>query len=241
MKQYSGIALFLFTLGLMSALSVLYWSNVKEKLIAAGGLSTGSQPVFCSPSNIPGLALTFDLDGQTDDVTDLLSSLKNHQVKATFFVTGEWLKSHTQDVKKIAAAGHELGNHTEHHPDMTLLNEKDQTEELMSVHNEVSRLSGISMQLFRPPYGSYDNSVIQNARKNGYLTVTWNVDSQDWKDYGTNDVISAVCENENLQNGSIILFHGGARYTSDALDTIIPQLKEKGYRFSTVSQLLSEE
>ncbi|MGI6010188.1 MAG: polysaccharide deacetylase family protein [Ruminococcus sp.] len=241
MKKYSGIALFLFTLGLMSALSLLYWSNEKERLAAAGGIAAGSNPVFCAPADTPSLALTFDLDTGDDNVPALLETLKKHQTSATFFITGKWLETHTQEAERIIAEGHELGNHTQNHPDMTSLNEKDQTQELMVLHNEIYRLSGTAMRLFRPPYGSFDNSVIQNARKNGYTAVNWNIDSQDWKDYSADDIVTAVCQNENLQNGSIILFHGGTRYTSEALGTVIARLKESGYQFATVSQLINSQ
>lgn len=239
MRKHGGIALFLFTLSLMSALSVLYWSNVKERLAATGGLAAGAGPVFCSPADTPCLALTFDLDSRSDDVSGLLTALEKNQTKATFFITGNWLEAHAQDAKDMIAAGHELGNHTQSHPDMTSLNEKDQTHELWTLHEEIYRLTGTSMQLFRPPYGSYDNSVIQNARKNGYITVNWNVDSQDWKDYSVNEITDTICQNENLQNGSIILLHGGTRFTCEALDPVISRLKEDGYRFSTVSQLIN--
>lgn len=238
MKRYGGIALFFFTLLLMSVLSILQGTNAREKLAMTGSLPSGSAPVSCAPADVPCLALTFDLDPGADNVPTLLSILKEHHVKATFFVTGQWLSSHQSEAKAIADGGHELGNHTENHPDMTSLNEKDQTEELALLHSEVLQLTGVSMTLFRPPYDRWDNSVIQNASKNGYRTIGWSIDCLDWKDYSASDIVSSVCEDDSLQNGSIILLHGGARHTADALAPMITSLRENGYQFSTVSRLL---
>ena len=148
MKRYGGIALFFFTLLLMSVLSILQGTNAREKLALAGSLPSGSAPVNCAPADVPCLALTFDLDPGADNVPTLLSILKEHHVKATFFVTGQWLSSHQSEAKAIADGGHELGNHTENHPDMTSLNEKAQTEELTLLHSEVLQLTGVSMTLF---------------------------------------------------------------------------------------------
>ena len=115
------------------------------------------------------------------------------------------------------------------------------TRELMTVHNKVKELTGYEMFLFRPPYGDYNNEVVTNARKNGYYPIQWNVDSLDWKDYGAADIVKKITENKNLGNGSIILCHNGAKYTKDALDTVITTLQDKGYEFVPISQLIYKD
>lgn len=139
------------------------------------------------------------------------------------------------------AAGHDLGNHSENHKNMSQLSDEECKEEIMKVHTRVQELTGYEMFLFRPPYGDYDNHVITNAAKSGYYSIQWDVDSLDWKDYGADAIIRMVTGNEHLGNGSIILCHNGARYTAEALDTLITELKNQGYEFVPVSQLIYRE
>ena len=87
------------------------------------------------------------------------------------------------------------------------------------------------MFLFRPPYGDYDNEVITGVLSCGYYPIQWSIDSLDWKDYGVDDIITRICDNKQLTGGAIILCHNGAKYTADALDTLLTQLEEKGFQF----------
>ena len=135
----------------------------------------------------------------------------------TFFMTGGWVDSYPDDVKMILSEGHDLGNHSQNHKNMSKLSD---------------------MFLFRPPYGDYDSAVIKTAQKCGYYTIQWDVDSLDWKDYGVDSIIKTVTEHKHLGNGSIILCHNGAKYTAEALDTLITTLKDAGYTFVPLSQLI---
>ena len=108
----------------------------------------------------------------------------------------------------------------------------------MKVHNRVKELTGYEMFLFRPPYGDYDNHVITNAEDCGYYAIQWDVDSLDWKDYGTESIIQTVCNHKHLGNGSIILCHNGAKYTASALDTMLSNLEQAGYTVVPVSELI---
>lgn len=156
----------------------------------------------------------------------------------TFFMTGGWVKSYPDDVKAILAAGHDLGNHSENHKNMSQLSAAEQEQELMSVHNRVKELTGYDMFLFRPPYGDYDNSVVLTAKKCGYYPIQWDVDSLDWKDYGADSIVDKVVNHKHLGNGSIILCHNGAKYTAEALDALITGLQDKGYQIVPVSELI---
>ena len=124
-----------------------------------------------------------------EDTKQILDILKKYDVKVTFFMTGGWVEAYPEDVKAILAAGHDLGNHSENHKNMSQLSDEQIKEELMKVHTKVQELTGYEMFLFRPPYGDYDNHVITGAAKCGYLTVQWDVDSLDWKDYGVDSII----------------------------------------------------
>ena len=111
----------------------------------------------------------------------------------------------------------------------------------MKVHDRVKELTGVSMQLFRPPYGDYDNKLIKTSYSCGYFPIQWSVDSLDWKDYGVDSIISTVLQNKDLTNGSIILMHNGAKYTADALESVITGLETQGYEIVPISQLIYKE
>ena len=195
-------------------------------------------PIYCVETKEPKIALTFDAAWGNEDTQKILEILKKHDVHVTFFMTGGWVENYPDDVKAILAAGHDLGNHSENHKNMSQLSDAEKKEELMKVHDKVRTLTGYEMFLFRPPYGDYDNAVVNVAKDCGYYTIQWDVDSLDWKDYGVDSVIKTVTEHKHLGNGSIILCHNGAKYTAQALDTLITKLKEKGYTFVPVSELI---
>lgn len=198
-------------------------------------------PIYCVEVHEPKIALTFDAAWGNEDTAEILEILAKHNIKVTFFMTGGWVEAYPEDVKSILAAGHDLGNHSENHKNMSQLSDSEKKRELMEVHNKVKELTGYEMFLFRPPYGDYDNAVIKTAQTCGYFSIQWDVDSLDWKDYGVDAIIKTVCENPHLGSGSIILCHNGAKYTAQALDTMINRLKEKGYEFVPVSQLIYRE
>ena len=168
----------------------------------------------------------------------LMDILAKYNVKVTFFMTGGWVNKYPEDVKYIAEQGHDLGNHSLSHKEMSKLSVSEITQELQAVHDKVKELTGIEMDLFRPPYGDYDNEVITTAQDVGYFTVQWDVDSLDWKDYGADSIVKTVCSHKNLKNGSIILMHNGAKYTPQALEQVIQGLLAQGYEIVPISELI---
>lgn len=195
-------------------------------------------PIYCVETDKKQIALSFDAAWGNEDTAKILEILKKHDVKVTFFMTGGWVESYPDDVKAILADGHDLGNHSENHKNMSQLSDSECEEELMAVHNKVLELTGYEMFLFRPPYGDYDNHVIKKAYQCGYYPIQWDVDSLDWKDYGVDSIIRTVTEHKHLGNGSIILCHNGAKYTAEALETLITTLQGQGYEFVPISQLI---
>lgn len=198
-------------------------------------------PIYCVQTEEKKIALSFDAAWGNEDTAKILEILKQNDVHVTFFMTGGWVESYPDDVKAILAAGHDLGNHSENHKNMSQLSDEQKKEELMKVHDKVRDLTGYEMFLFRPPYGDYDNAVVKVARDCGYYTIQWDVDSLDWKDYGVDSIIKTVTEHKHLGNGSIILCHNGAKYTAQALDTLIKTLKEQGYTFVPISELIYKD
>lgn len=198
-------------------------------------------PVYCVETQEKKIAISFDAAWGNEDTEKILGILKKNNVRATFFMTGGWVESYPDDVKAILAAGHDLGNHSENHKNMSQLSDAEKKEELMKVHQKVQELTGYEMFLFRPPYGDYDNAVVNVAKDCGYFTIQWDVDSLDWKDYGVDSIIKTVTQHKHLGNGSIILCHNGAKYTAQALDTLIAALKNEGYTFVPISELIYKD
>ena len=235
MKKYSLVILALLV---VVAGSLRYLSSLAR---VTANVSGRELPIYSVETEEKKVALSFDAAWGNEDTQKILDILKKEKVHVTFFMTGGWVSEYPEDVKAIKEAGHDLGNHSENHKNMSQLSKEEQKEELMKVHEKVKELTGVEMELFRPPYGDYDDQVILTAKECGYYPIQWDVDSLDWKNYGTDSVIQTILEHKNLQNGSIILCHNGAKYTADALESVIRGLKEKGYEIVPISELIYRE
>lgn len=195
-------------------------------------------PVYRVERSDQLLSLTFDAAWGNEDIREILAILEKHQIRATFFVTGDWASAYPEEIRVITAAGHDIGNHSATHPRMTELSEESMKRELLSVQETVRELTGQQMSLFRAPYGEYNNRLLQTAAACGYQTIQWSVDSEDWREYGVEEIVEAVTKSRDLGSGAIILMHSGAKYTRDALEAVILTLEEAGYQFVPVSELI---
>lgn len=198
-------------------------------------------PIYCVDTDEKKVAISFDAAWGADDTDELLRILKENDVKTTFFMCGYWVDDFPEEVLKIAADGHDLGNHSATHPHMSQISKEEIKSELQKTHDKVFNLTGVEMDLFRPPFGEYDNKVIEAAEEMKYYTVQWDIDSLDWKEFGVENEINQVLNHKHLGNGSIVLFHNDAKYTPQALDSIIKGLKQKGYEIVPISELIHRD
>ncbi|HHV15092.1 MAG TPA: polysaccharide deacetylase family protein [Gelria sp.] len=188
------------------------------------------------------VALTFD-DGPEPKFTPMvLDVLKNHDARATFFIIGKKAESNPQILKRMAAEGHEIGNHSYRHPDFNKLKKDAQLEEINKTTSIIKRLSGQNPVLLRPPGGYLSYDLVEMTKKQNLTIAYWTYqqDSKDWRN-GTKPSTIAGHIIKNIQPGQIIILHdgcpnGGA--TARAVDMIITQLKEDGYTFVTMSELI---
>ena len=217
-------------------LAALFYEWIFPEIFITASASADEQPLRWLESDSPVLALTFDTlaDGDTTDL--ILDILEKNQVQAAFFVTGSWADTHSGDIKKIAAAGHTLGSSGENHKNMLQLTEEECRSELLTLHQKIKDWTGVDMRFFRPPYDACSPELIRTARKYGYTTVSWDCDAMDWKGCSAEAVVNAICRNSQLKNGSIIRMHLGPENTVEALETIIQNLKERGYDFVPLSE-----
>lgn len=198
-------------------------------------------PIYSVKTEEKKIAISFDAAWGAEDFPKIMEILDKHKIKTTFFMTGEWVEKHPECVKTLVEKGHDLGNHSATHPDMTTLSKEKQKEQILKVHTEVKELTGYEMELFRPPYGAYNNEVIRTCYEVGYYPIQWNVDSLDWKDLSASEIINKVCNHKALGNGSIILCHNGAKHTAEALDEMLANLKNQGYEIVPISELILRE
>lgn len=216
-------------------------TSISQYVKVSSNVNGRELPIYSVDTQEKKVALTFDAAWGNEDTQKILDILKKHDVRVTFFMTGGWVDKYPDDVKSIYKAGHDLGSHSESHKNMSQLSDEEKKQELLSVHKKVKELTGTDMNLFRAPYGDYDDAVILTAKDIGYYTIQWDVDSLDWKDYGVKSILSTVLDSQELGNGSVILCHNGAKYTADALDQLIDGLEKKGYEIVPVSQLIYKD
>ena len=198
-------------------------------------------PIYCVNTDEKKVALSFDAAWGADDTDSLLATLAKHNVKATFFLVGDWVRKYPEEVKRIAEGGHDIGNHSDKHPHMASMSKEQIKEDIMRAHNATKDVLGIDMTLFRPPFGEYNNTVMEALKECGYYVIQWDVDSLDWKEHGLQPLIDKVVNHKSLGNGSIVLMHNNAKYTKDALESIIIGLKEQGYELVPLSELIIKE
>ena len=226
--------------------------GIAALLILTAGLFTPmTQPTTASKKKLPiycvdtqgkkQVSISFDAAWGAEDTDTLLDILKKNDVKATFFLCGYWVDKYPEEVKKIYNDGHDIGNHSNTHPHGSKLSLEENKENIQACHEKIKNLLGIDANLYRPPFGEYNDTVLDAAKACGYYAIQWDVDSIDWKELGVQQEIDKVLNHKHLGNGSIILFHNDAKYTPECLDTIIKGLKEKGFEIVPISQLIHKD
>ncbi|MEI2664222.1 polysaccharide deacetylase family protein [Rossellomorea sp. LJF3] len=181
------------------------------------------------------VALTFD-DGPDPYVTPrILNVLKEHDVKATFFMLGSQAEKYPAVAKSVAEAGHEIGNHTDHHKDLTKIGREQMVQEVLASRQKITAATEEIPVMLRPPYGAINRDVETVANDNGTSLVLWSVDSLDWKNKNAAAIHSVV--QKEIAPGAIILLHDVHSTTADALPGLLTLLEKEGYEFLTVSQL----
>ncbi len=196
-------------------------------------------PIYCVETGEKKVAISFDAAWGEEKTDEILSILKDRNIKATFFLVGYWVDAYPQRVQQIAEAGHEIGNHSNTHPHMSELSETQIIEELEAVSAKIEKITGKKPDLFRPPYGDYNDRVVTVSRAQGYECIQWDCDSLDWKNLGVDPMVKQV--QSKVKEGSIILFHNNSQYITEALPIILDSLLEQGYEIVPVSELIARD
>ncbi|MGF7047454.1 polysaccharide deacetylase family sporulation protein PdaB [Paenibacillus sp. DS2015] len=191
---------------------------------------------------IKQIALTFDDAPDSRFTAQVLDVLDKHHVKATFFVIGERAKKHPELVARMNREGHSIGNHSYNHPQFSKISFDSFQDQILKTEQIIHQIVGYSPRLIRPPYGDITESQLKWAKAHGYKIINWNVDSLDWKGLSKEEVKKNILS--SVGPGSIILQHAGGGEGSDlkgsieALPEVIQELRDKGYTFVLVADML---
>lgn len=193
-------------------------------------------PIYSVSRGDNKLALTFDCAWGNSNTDLLLQLLKDADAKATFFVTGEFCDKYPEDVRKMYDAGHEIANHSDTHPHVEGININDLIADTNECSRKIQMITGEKPALYRAPYGEYDDNVVTTIEGMGMKMIQWSVDSIDWQEPDADTIIGRVTE--GAESGSIILFHNDLENTAEALPEILTALRQKGFTFSRVSDMV---
>jgi len=186
------------------------------------------------------IALTFDDGPHPEHTPQILDLLKQYNAKATFFVVGNKVERFPELLQREVNEGHELANHTYSHA--FLSKRTNMKKEINKTEALIESVTHTRSHLFRPPGGIYNEGLVNLVKQEGYKMVmwSWHLDTRDWDSPGVQRIVNRVLKNAN--NGNIVLFHDyieGRTQTIEALKQILPELEKRGYKFVTVSELLS--
>jgi len=220
-------------------ISIIY-TGIKSNIQIAQVFSYKKElPIYSVETEEKKLAISFDAAWGDDYTLEILDILDKYNVKSTFFLVGFWVDKYPEHVKEIYNRGHDVGNHSTNHPYMTKLSDDEIEKELNITGDKIEKLIKEKPILFRPPFGDYNDRVINVCKDNGYYVIQWDVDSLDWKEMGVQPVVDRVTR--NVRNGSIVLFHNNAKYVLEYLPIIIERLQREGYEIVPISQLIYKE
>ena len=226
-------AVSLLSFALLLTISAAYVGALPDTVSVVSGKR--ELPIYCVNRDDNKISISFDAAWGGDKTLGILDLLDEYTIKTTFFLVDIWTQKYPELVKEIVTRGHEIGNHSTSHPQMSKLNETQIAKELNTQADNVLAIAGVRPVLFRPPYGDYNNRVITTARVQGFVPIQWSVDSLDWKNRGAQEIINRATK---VKSGDIVLFHNDSQYILDALPAVLKYYAENGYSVVPISEIL---
>ena len=205
-------------------------SKNKQLIDKYDGMAMGNKEKAC-------VYLTFDEGYEAGYTTNILDTLKENDVKATFFITAHYLNTEAELVQRMINEGHTVGNHTVNHKSMPDLSEEEIKKEVMDLHTSIYNKFGYEMKYIRPPKGEFSERTLEITNNLGYKTVMWSLAYDDWdeKKQGREEYAKSKIL-DNVHNGAIILLHGNSKDNTNVLDYCIKEIKNMGYEFRSLEQ-----
>lgn len=220
---------------LLLGIAVLAGFFMSPAVLSASGTKR-QLPIYCVQKDEKTASLSFDAAWGNEDTELLIEILAKYDVKATFFVVGDWARKYPESVRALSEAGHEVMNHSDKHKHMPQLTREQIVRDLETCNGAIEEITGVKPILFRPPYGDYDDRLISTVSAIGMYTIQWDVDSLDWKNLSADQIQKRVLD--RVKPGSIVLFHNAAPNTPAALPGIIEKLQADGYTLVKISELI---
>ncbi len=236
--------LFILTKGKLVAIGCCVLTLILTTFLSVRGISAVSTaaasskkiPIYYVQKEEKVVSLSFDAAWGNEQTQDLLNILEKYNVKTTFFLVGSWVDKYPESVKAIFDAGHDVSNHSNTHPHMSKLSKDKMKSEIEECNNKIEKIIGVKPILFRPPYGDYNNSVVDATNELNMYCMQWNIDSLDWKDPSPEQIKKNILN--KIKPGSIILMHNGAKNTPEALPLVIESIINEGYSIVPISQII---
>ncbi len=201
--------------------------------------STRKLPIYSVATDEKKLSISFDCAWGAEYTDKLLEIMQKNGVRCTFFAVQFWVEKYPEYAKKIVEAGHELGTHSRTHPYMSKLSKAEIENELKSSSAAIKAATGVTPTLFRPPYGDYNDLLIETSNALGLYPIQWDVDSLDWKNLSATEISLRIVN--GAKNGSIILCHNNGLHTAEALPMIFSTLKNRGFEFVPIGELIYKD
>ena len=237
-RTFWSICVLIFTAVFAVISTSIFCLNYAQKFqtTGAGMSSTRSLPIYSVDTTEKKVAISFDCAWGVDYTDKLLDVMAKNDVRCTFFAVQFWVEKYPEYVEKIISAGHEMGTHSRTHSYMSKLSKENIQDELNTSSAAIEKLTGQKVTLFRPPYGDYNNLLIDTCNEMGLYPIQWDVDSLDWKNLSATEIAMRVIN--GVKNGSIILCHNNGLHTAEALPLIFSTLKNRGFEFVPISELI---
>ncbi len=213
--------------------------TVDNKAMQASSTTEKLLPIYNVKTDEKKVSLTMNCAWNADDIDKILEVLKLNDTTITFFMVGDWIEKNQEVVKKINEAGHEIGSHSDTHPHVNQLSYEENIEQIEKSNDRIEKITGKRTNLYRAPYGEYNQTVIKAAQDKNYYTIQWNLDTLDYT--GLDGVSMWNRLKDKLNGGDIILMHNGTKHTADSLDMIIKNIKEKGLEIVKISDLIYKD
>ena len=224
---------------LVLVLVVIALSGMIGGTIASVAVKERLVPIYSVDTDSKKIAISFDAAWGADKTKSIVDTLNKYQIKGTFFLVGFWIDKYGEEVKYISDNGMEIGNHSANHLKMSTIQEEVIIKEISSVNEKITAITGKPVKVFRPPFGDYNDRLIRTVNELGMKTIQWDVDSLDWKGLSSGEISKRVCS--RVKSGSIILCHNNSDHIVEALPMIILNLKNQGYEFVTMSELVYDD
>ncbi|MCF8564802.1 polysaccharide deacetylase family protein [Alicyclobacillus tolerans] len=195
------------------------------------------EPVYRGPKEEKSVSLMFNVSWGEEYIPSLLDTLKQQNVKATFFLDGAWVKKHPDLTAEIAKQGHAIGSHGFGHPDFKKLSPAQMQRQILRANSAIEHVLGRNPCMLAPPAGSYNQYAVEAARRHGMYTILWTRDTVDWRRPPASAIVSRG--SHHIEPGTFLLMHPTAP-TAQALPQIIQSLANQGFVFKTVEQVVDE-